>query len=380
MVQAGDGHRAPAEALAAWLEREAPGAVDADVVDFTLAVGDEALDSWHKGTWNRMLRAPWTAFWGQRLIDVVIPGRLTRAVLRVILARHARHAADWLERHPHDLIVCTHFFPVQSLGIATRRHGLATPVIVVSSDARDAHVMWADRSAERYFVSSRPASDDLLRQGIDAQRISLVDPVLRPAFGSACQDAERSEARGALGLDPDAFVVVWASGGEGIGGRLPRVLDALDALEAPVQILALCGRNEALLAALSEHAERLRHTRLTPLPFRRDVRRLLCASDLFVGKAGVSSTFEALASGVPVVHDGFVGANERALSDWLVERGAGARIEDPLALARMLSDLSVRPERLATLRERVADLDVGNGGPAVARWLLQRVRGTGTPT
>lgn len=379
MVQAGDGHRAPAEALAAWLEREAPGVVDAEVVDFTLAVGDEALDAWHKGTWNRMLRAPWTAYWGQRLIDGVLPGRLTRAVLRLVLARHARHAAAWLARNPYDLIVCTHFFPAQALGIAARRHGVATPVVVVSSDALDAHVMWADRSAERYFVSSRPAADDLLRQRIEPQRISIVEPVLRPPFGTVCDDAERTEAREALDLDPDAFVVLWGSGGEGIGGRLPRVLDALDALEAPVHVLALCGRNEALLAALSEHAGRLRHARVTPLPFRRDVRRLLCASDLFVGKAGVSSTYEALASGVPVVHYGFIGANEKALSDWLIDSGAGARIEDPRDLAGTLSDLLVRPERLAILRRRVAELDIGNGGPDVARWLLHRVRGDRPP-
>jgi UDP-N-acetylglucosamine:LPS N-acetylglucosamine transferase len=369
MITVGQGHRASAEAGAAWLERLYPGRFAIEVVDFTAAVGDERLDARHKAAWRRMLAAPWTAYLGQRLVDEVVPARLSRAVQGLLLRGHARHAAAWLAPRRDDLIVATHFFTAQALALARSRHGLRTPFVVVNPDLRDAHALWAEPRADAFAVFSERARTDLVRHGVPAGRVAVFDPLLRPGFDRPCSPERRRAERERLGIEASARVALWSAGGEGRGGALERVLDRLERRATPVTLIALCGRNERLLNDLRRRAARASSLRLVPLGFRDDVERLLCASDLFVGKAGPSSTAEALVMGVPVVHAGFAGANEKAVVDW-VEGGAMGRFAPgPDRLATTIDELVRDPTAYEELRARVRAAGIRNGGADWARWL-----------
>lgn len=369
MITVGQGHRASAEAGAAWLERVYPGRFATEVVDFTAAVGDLGLDAWHKATWRRMLAAPWTAYLGQRVVDEVVPARLSRAVQGLLLRRHARHAAAWLAPRGDDLIVATHFFTGQALALARARHGLRTPFVVVNPDLRDAHALWAEPRADAFSVFSDRARADLVRHGVPAERIATFDPLLRPVFERPCPPERRQAERQRLGIAATARVALWSAGGEGRGVRLDGVLDRLERRGTDVTVIALCGRNERLLHALRRRAARPSSLRLLPFAFRDDVERLLCASDLFVGKAGPSSTAEALVMGVPVVHASFVGANEKAVVDWVEGGGMGRFAAGPDRLATTIDELVRDPAAYELLRAQVRAAGVRNGGAAWARWL-----------
>jgi UDP-N-acetylglucosamine:LPS N-acetylglucosamine transferase len=369
MITVGQGHRAAAEAGAAWLERVHPGRFEIEVVDFTAAVGDVRFDARHKAAWRRMLAAPWTAYLGQRFVDDVVPARLSRGVQGLLLRGHARHAAAWLAPRRDDLIVATHFFTAQALALARTRHGLRTPFVVVNPDLRDAHALWAEPRADAFAVFSQRARSDLVRHGVPAGRIAVFDPLLRPGFERPCTQERRHLERERLGIGAGDRVALWSAGGEGRGGDLERVLDRLDRRGTELTVVALCGRNEGLLTRLRARAARDARVRLLPFGFRDDVERLLCASDLFVGKAGPASTAEALAMGVPVVHAGFAGANEKAVVDWVVEGDLGRFAPGPDRLAATLDQLVRDPDDYAALRARVRAAGVRNGGADWARWL-----------
>lgn len=369
MITVGQGHRASAEAGAAWLERVHPGRFETTVVDFTAAVGDVRLDARHKAAWQRMLAAPWTAYLGQRLVDEVVPARLSRAVQGLLLRGHARHAAAWLADRDDDLIVATHFFTVQALAMARARHGLRTPFVAVNPDLMDAHALWAERRADAFSVFSDRARADLVRHGVPGERIVVFDPLLRPVFQRPCDEESRRSERERLGLRPTERVALWSAGGEGRGGDLEGALERLEQRGTDVTVIALCGRNERLLSALQARATRRTSLRLRPLGFRDDVDRLLCASDLFVGKAGPSSTAEALVMGVPVVHASFAGANEKAIVEWVRTRGLGRYAPGPDRLAATVDELVRHEASYQALRAQVRAAGVRNGGADWARWL-----------
>ncbi len=377
-ISVGNGHRMAAEAGARWLEAEAPGRFERTVVDFTSEVGDHALDRRHKRSWRWMLRWPWTAYWGQRLVDDLVPSSWSRAVQSRMMHGHARSAARWLADRDDALIVCTHFFTAHALSVARRRHGLATPVVVVNPDAMDAHALWAAPDLDGYVVYGDAAARDLARHGVPEARIHVVPPLLRPEFLGPAEDADRGAARRELELPTDGFVALWSAGGEGIGGPLPEVVRrwpraGRGEADRPVTIVALCGRNERSRRRLERLAsEAPPGLRLLPLGFRDDVRRLLAASDVVVGKAGPASTLEALISGRPVLFTGFAAANEKAVVDAVLAAGAGTLERRPAAIASLLDRWAADPEATAALRNGVARMEVRNGGPEFARLLLDR--------
>ena len=370
MITVGQGHRTAAEALQAHLEQAYPDRFDMEVLDFTAAVGDVALDRGHKASWDAMLAQPWTAYWGQRLIDTVVPVALSRAVVGAILRDHARHAAPFLAARAPDLVVATHFYTVRALAIARARHGLDVPVVGLNPDPLDSHALWTEPDVDEMIVFSEQAAQDLAKRGVPATKISRFPYLMRPEFPSPCDAAG---ARHALGLDADAFTVVHSAGGQGIGGNLERSVDAVVDRDLDLQYVVICGRNEALRRRLEARARgHGGRTRLHATGFVTDMPRWICAADVVVGKAGPASTFEALISGRPVLHTSYAAANEKAVLDWSLARGVGGWVPDASTLAERLADLAARSDLRAQLRARVEALELENGGQALARHLVRK--------
>lgn len=370
MITVGEGHRTAAEALAAWWESRYPGAFRVEVLDFTAAVGDVRLDARHKRTWRWMLRWPRSAYYGQRLLDGAVPVGLSRGLQGALLRGHARRAAEFLHDRRDDLVVATHFFTLQALALAKQRHGVRAPLVGLNPDPLDAHALWAERGADEMIVFSEAAERDLVRRGVPPARVTRFPYLMRPEFTGPCG---REEARAELELEPDAFVVLHGAGGEGIAGPVEATVRAALADDAPLTYVVLCGRNEALrhrLAALG--AGHTGPTRLLPLGFRRDVRRWLCAADVFVGKAGPASTFEALISGRPVAHTGYAAANERAVLEWARASGAGRYLPRPRELAGRLAAWSRFDREYASMRRAARELGLRNGGGRLADHLAAR--------
>lgn len=375
MITVGQGHKTAAEALAHHIEREFPEQFDLEILDFTAAVGDLGLDERHKASWDAMLEHPWTAYWGQRLVDRIVPVSVSRFVQATILADHARHAAPFLQARSPDLIVATHFFTVQALGIARRRHGLQIPLVGLNPDPLDSHALWTEPAVDEMIVFSDRARTDLLGRGLKPDQVTVFPYLMRPEFPVQC---DRSQVAAELGLDPETFTVLHSAGGQGIGGKVEPVVDALLRRDPKLQYVVVCGRNEELRSRLERRAEAHEgRMRLLVTGFVTDMPRYICASDIVVGKAGPASTFEALISGKPVLHTSFAAANEKAVLDYCVRNGVGEFLREPHEIAERLQQLSSGLEELKGKRARIAELGIQNGGPELARHLVARYLTTG---
>lgn len=370
MITVGNGHKAPADALKAGIDRLYPDQFEVEVLDFTLAVGDTEFDKNHKASWDRMLARPELAYWGQRFIDTVPPPGLVHFVTGQMVRQHAAHAAEFIKKQHYDLVVATHFFTLQALAIAREKHGLEIPLVGVNTDPFDAHVMWAEARADEIIASSPLAKEKLVCKGVAPDKVSIFGYPLGLAFLD--QTLTKAEARAQLKLEPDSLTVLQSAGGEGIGGQLEGFVKAALDADLDMQYIVACGRNEKLHAHLSNLAAHHKgKLRLLPQGFVSNMQDWITASDLVLGKAGAATTFEALALKRPIFHTSYAAYNERTNIDYCVAAGIGRYVDKPADLVALLRPLVKDNSELLELSQKIASLAIQPGTLAIAQHLVE---------
>src|SRR5215218_4010191 len=290
-IAAGGGHVAVARAMSEAIEHHYPGRFELRVSDYMKEVGVVGLDQLHKDTWRFMLRYPILARISQRLMDTF--PRLTITVQRRLVRDFARAAAIDLRENPPLLIVSNHGLMTAGLAEAKRLYRLEVPVLSFANELVGICSYWADPRADHIVAPSEEARRDLMRFGVPANKISFIGfgyPV-RQAFLNA---PSKAEARARLGLE-DRSTCLLTSGGEGVGRNQRELVRALLGSDVPLQVVVIAGRNEALieeLRALGTGTNVLRTE-----GFVEDMATYLAASDVFIGKAGPASVYEALVVG-----------------------------------------------------------------------------------
>jgi len=363
-IAAGGGHVAGAWAMAESVERHYPGRFELRVSDYMKDLGITGLDRLHKDSWRRALRYPILARVGQRVIDAF--PRLTISVQRRILRGFARAAAADLGEDPPLLIVSNHGLITTGLAEAKRIGGLEVRVLTFATEPFNISAYWGDPRADRVLVASEESRRNLLRFGVPAGKMTVIGRPVRQAFLNA---PPRDEARARLGLE-DRFTCLVSFGGEGLG-RNPRasILGLLET-DLPLQVVAITGRNEAL----KEELKALGAERLRVEGFVDNLAEYLAASDVFVGKAGPSSVYEALAVGRPVLASGYAGLNELGVVRFIESRGLGHHVRTTAALAREVRRYAGDPGLLREVARRCRELDLASSTERFAHHIVGYAR------
>lgn len=325
-IAAGGGHVAGAWAMAAAIEHSYPDRFEFRVSDYMREVGVSRLDRFHKNSWRRALRYPILARAGQRAIDAV--PRLTIAAERLILRRFARAAAYHLrEEHPL-LVVSNHGLITAGLAEAKHRYGLEVPVLTFATEPFNISAYWGEPRADSVIVASEDGRRRLVRFGVPAEKITIIGRPVRQAFLHA---PSKVEARSLLGLE-DRFTCLLSYGGEGVGQNARGLISALLDAGVALQVVVITGRN----ALLREKLQRSWPVtdRLRVLGFVENMAEYLAASDVFIGKAGPSSVYEALAIGRPVLATGYAGLNELGVVRFIEGEGLGCYVRTNAALVQ----------------------------------------------
>lgn len=241
-----------------------------------------------------------------------------------------------------DWIVCTHFLPAEIISDLKGKGKMSCPQAIVVTDF-DMHALWLCRNFEHYFVALDETRHHLETLGFPADRISVTGIPIDPKFGD---EKPKAEMRAKLGLDPQLPTVILSLGGFGVG-RMDSLLDSLRSVSAPVQILAMCGRNEELRDKLAAAGD----ARLIPVGYTREMDEYMSASDLIVGKPGGLTTCEALAKGLVFVIVNPIPGQEERNSDHLLENGCAIRSNNPATLGYKIERLLCDDGKMNTMRE-----------------------------
>ena len=273
----------------------------------------------------------------------------------------------YLRRYQPDVAICTHFLPSGIISWLKGAGKIKVLNSVVVTDF-DVHAMWLCPQAEQYFVALEETRVHLKALGV-AEPLTTVSGIpIDPVFAV---HKDKRAMRRKHGLEEGRFTILVSAGGFGVGpvGHLMR---ALDQLEHPARVVAVCGRNEALRAELSQAVRAFpkgSKVAFTLLGFTTEMDELMAAADLFVGKPGGLTTSEALAKGLPMVVINPIPGQEERNSDHLLEEGVAIRCNNLPALAYKIDNLLKTPGKLAWMAENARNL----GRPDAAFTVVDRL-------
>jgi processive 1,2-diacylglycerol beta-glucosyltransferase len=149
-------------------------------------------------------------------------------------------------------------------------------------------------------------------------------------------------------------VVLQLAGGFGVG-PIAKIYRALLALERPLDLVVVAGKNEAIREELKAIAPPERH-RVQVLGFTDKIDELMGAADLVVTKPGGLTTSEALARGAALVVVNPIPGQESRNCDFLLENGAAIKANNLATLSFKVNTLLNDHAQLDRLRTNVARL------------------------
>jgi len=272
----------------------------------------------------------------------------------------------YLKAFPPDAVICTHYLPVEIVAYLERK-GFNPFTVCVVTDF-EAHALWMEQAVDLYCVAAEETKGSLVARGARPEDVIVTGIPIAAKFAS-CPDPRA--ARKKHGLRDDLPLLLVLGGGFGMG-PVARILSALDRIERDCQILVVAGRNEKLRRDLA--SREFRHpTRV--LGFVTNMHELMAAAELIVTKPGGLTTSEALATGKPLIVLNPIPGQEAANSDFLLERGAAAkvnRIEDaPFRIGQLLGS-----KKLKEMARAARDLGHPNAAEAVCRATVERLART----
>lgn len=351
---AGGGHRAAARALADTIHQQGrPWRTELLNLDDVLESVDPIYRSFgmHGGElYNWTLRKGWTVGSAQ-----VIP--IMHGVIRLLHSRQVKLLREkWRLLQP-DLVVSVIPHLNRALYQSLRAESADTPFVTLITDLADYPPHFWFESQDQHFVcGSDIAVQQARAAGIDEGCIWRVSGmILHPRFYQV-GGGNRSEERRKLGLDPHAPVGLVLFGGYG-SQSMVRIAKRMALAKSRIQMIFLCGRNQALFEQLSK----LKLTFQSHVHgFTENVAHFMSMSDFFIGKPGPGSVSEALAMGLPVIVESGrkTLAQERYNVEWIREQGVGlplAKIKDlPEIVGTLLDPISYHAmkQRIQMLNNR----------------------------
>lgn len=341
----GGGHRAAVEAIGHALESRFPGRFATAVCDPLTGPDAHPLLRRVCRWYGPVIRStPW--LWSVAFHTTDTP--VTRWLLRRLLTRWAvPPIVTALERHRPAVVVIAHPLAVAAAVTARGDHGPA--LVTAVTDLATAHGTWWHRRVDRTIIPSARLLHAGRRAGAGGLHGRPLGIPVRGQFrGGPLRPIERSTLRAALGLRTEPFVVLVTAGAEG-GNDLRSWVKAIASQIPDVDVVAVCGRNEALRAELAGMAADA-GGRLTVMGSVHNMSDWIRCADLVVSKAGPSIIAEALAVGSPLLLPAHLPGQEAGNADLAVAAGAARRVQGRRDLLRQIDALRGDPAAVAAMR------------------------------
>ncbi len=359
-VTAGGGHLAAAAALdEAWRALRPADVVDRlDLVKFFSplhrkihADGYVALVNVAPEIWGLMF---------DKTDDPKVARRLNK-LKRIFPSQSRARFARYVKQFKPDVVLCTHYLPLETLGaLRKRKDGLQPMTVSIVTDF-EAHALWMEPCVDLYCVAAEETKARLVARGAAPEDIVATGIPISARFSARI---DSRAVRRSLGLRDDLPVLLVPSGGFGMG-PVGAVLAELDKVARSFQTLVVTGRNADLRRDLAAE-DREHPTHIFGLVS--NMHELMAVADLIITKAGGLTTSEALAMGKPLFILHPIPGQEAANSDFLLERGAAAK-------ANRVEDLPYRIEQLLGTK-KLADMAKAAkalGRPNAARDICEEV-------
>lgn len=280
---AGGGHEAAGKAIRAELEQDEYSVVMVD----GLRVMSRTLN-WLlvRGYARQVKYTPRS----MRVTFALTSHRRGAKVVQIIVSLlFATRLLEIVQKEQPDLVVSTYPLVTAALGHLRNSNRLRVPVAAAIADY-GVHPLWVVPSADLHLVVSRP-SEELVRRARGSA--SLIRLPVAPSFR---KPPARDEARVALEIPQDAFVVLIVGGAWGVG-NLEGATRCVVA--SGVYVIVVTGNNEELKTRLEAKFRSEENVRV--LGWREDMSTLMAAADCLIQNAGGMTCVEAAEMNLPML-------------------------------------------------------------------------------
>jgi processive 1,2-diacylglycerol beta-glucosyltransferase len=247
-------------------------------------------------------------------------------IKRVFPSKSRSRFAKFVHEFAPDAVVCTHYVALDTLSelrskaaARGKKPGARCPFVVSVVTDFEAHALWMESCVDLYCVAAEETKARLIARGAKTENVIATGI---PIAGKFSSKPISREVRKAMGLRDDQPVMLVLGGGFGMG-PVAEILGELDKVSAPFQTVVVAGRNDDLRRALAT-CNRKHPTHV--LGFASNMHELMAVTDLIITKPGGLTTSEALAMGKPILIVNPIPGQEAANSDFLLERGAAAKV------------------------------------------------------
>ncbi len=360
----GAGHLRAAQAVELALKELDPQAVvkNVDVLELTNAAFRRV---YAKAYLDLVNKAPYVLGYFYDLMDRPVSPRRTTDRLRLAAEKlNLLPFLRFLKSEPWDVIVNTHFLPAELIASLQKQGKLATPHLTVTTDF-ETHRLWVNQPCDHYFVATSEGAAYLRHWGVPASDISVTGIPIHPVFS---QPKDRGACLARQGLAGDRPIIVQISGGFGVG-PIEEIFRGILAIETPLEVVVIAGRNETAKHQLEQVAVPERH-RAKILGFTDQIDELMAVADIVVSKPGGLTTSEILARGAAMAVVNPIPGQESRNSDFLLENGAAVKINNLATLGHKLTPLLEDPSRLARLKENARRIGKPQAAFDIARRAL----------
>jgi len=227
------------------------------------------------------------------------------------------------------------------------------PFVTLITDLADLPPrFWIEPIKEQYVIAgTEKAVEQARAMGHDSAHIFRASGmILRPEFYSA-DAADPAELRKQMGLQPEFPTAMVLFGGHGSKVMLD-ITERLDPEGLPLQLILICGRNEALASKLRSRQWKMP---VHVVGFTKDVHRLMYAADFLIGKPGPGSIAEAMVRKLPVLIEcnAWTLPQERYNAEWVKEKKVGIVLKSFKDVASGVRQM-LEPAKLAEYRKNVS--------------------------
>ncbi len=240
---------------------------------------------------------------------------------------------DLIHRFKPDIVVCTQAFPCGI--VAEYKNNLPVKnrlsLIGVLTDFSP-HAFWVYENVDYYMVACDESREMLHKRGVGYEKIKVFGIPIDPKF-SINQD--RSELLANFGFKDTLPIIMIMGGGHGLG-PIKDIIYELDIAKETYQIIVVCGINIQLYNWLQN--TRFKNI-IRSFKYTDQIDKLMTLADVIISKPGGITTAEALAKKIPMVILNPIPGQETRNADFLIDKGAAVKIEQPQEIANLLKSL-----------------------------------------
>jgi len=272
----------------------------------------------------------------------------------------------FVRRYNPDVIVCTHFLPLDILLSLKRQGKLNLPIYCVVTDYTG-HILWAYSRVDGYFVGSDETARLLAQRGVPESLITVTGIPVDPEIAQSKEPAQIRQAHQIA----DGPVITLI--GSGLNPKTVRqMVTGLLEREISGTLFVVAGRNKNLQEQLAD-LQSSATLKLRMVGFIDYLDDLTAISTLVVTKAGGLIISELMARQTPLLIVDPVPGQEEWNADYVVATGAGVQVRLTEMVPVVVQHLLNTPAYLEALRAGAGRAGQPQAALDVADAILARV-------